>query len=109
MAIPDLPELSEFLSRVRLSPDRPSNRSAGAQLPFVPAVDETGDVLQDSFLWLHYPVDTKVSFESFLERINKELKAVGHSRYDGFALFALAMRSAHALGVWLSNSERQSY
>ena len=99
MAIPDIPELREFLIGIRLSRHKPSAPGAGMQLPFLPAVDEAGRLSREPPLWLHYPSGTKVTFQSALERINRELNASRHARHDEFALFVLAiaalMPSAH--------------
>src|SRR5712664_651686 len=100
MPIPDLPDFQEILSRIQLSPVEASDQAACVQIPFLPAVDESGPLSQEASLWLHYPTGTQVTFERLLERINKELSAARHPTtavlqgvrvHDRFALFILAL------------------
>ncbi len=91
MAIPDVPDLREILSGMRLSLNKPSAQYAAAQIRFLPATDEAGRISQEAPLWLHYPVNTKVTFRGLVERINRELNAGRHPRHDDFALFVLAI------------------
>lgn len=100
MPIPDLPDFQEVLSRIRLSPVQASDQNASVQIPFLPAVDESGPVGQEASLWIHYPTGTKVTFERLLERVNNELNVARHPTtavlegvkvHDRFALFVLAL------------------
>jgi hypothetical protein len=90
MTIPDVPELREVLSGMRLSPDQPTAQDAAVQLPFLPARDETG-YINERQLWLHYLAETKIPFKRLIDRINKELHISQHPRHNDFALFALAL------------------
>jgi hypothetical protein len=90
MAIPDVPELRDFLTGVRLSPDRPADGQPAARIPFLPAVDEAGYV-RERELWLYYPATTKISFTRVRDRINQELQSSRHPKDDNFALFALGL------------------
>lgn len=90
MAIPDVPELRELLTGIRLSLDGPTAQQAAARIPFLPAVDESGYV-RERELWLHYPATTKVPFKRVRDRVNQELQSSGHPKHDDFALFALAL------------------
>ena len=91
MPIPDLPDFREILSGIRLSPMKASDQDASVEIPFLPAVDETGPVIQDAPLWLHYPNGTKLPFKRLVDRINKELHASQHPRHNDFALYVLAL------------------
>lgn len=90
MAIPDVPELRELLTGVRLSLDRPTAQQAAARIPFLPVVDEAGFV-KERELWLHHPATTKVPFKRLCDRINQELHSSRHPKHDDFALFTLAL------------------
>lgn len=90
MAIPDVPELRELMTGVRLSLDGPTAQQVAARIPFLPAVDEAGYV-RERQLWLHYPAATKVPFQRVRDRINQELQSSRHPKHDDFALFALAL------------------
>ena len=91
MAIPGVPEIRELLTGMKLSPDKASEQQMAVQIPFLPAVDETGYV-NERELWLHYTAGTKLPFDRLLDRINKELHTVArHPKHDDFALFALAL------------------
>jgi hypothetical protein len=89
MAIPDVRELREFLTGVRLSLDGSTAQRAAVRIPFLPAVDESGHV-KERELWLHYPATTKVPFKRIRIRMNQELQSSHHPKHDDFALFALA-------------------
>ncbi|MCI0537316.1 MAG: hypothetical protein L0Z50_19040, partial [Verrucomicrobiales bacterium] len=78
-------------------------RVRGSKFHCFPAADKTGRIFPESPLWLHYPADTKITFRSLLERLNKELNVARHSRHDEFAVFALAfaalMPPSHSCSV----------
>jgi hypothetical protein len=102
MAIPDVPEIRELLAGIKLSPDKASAPLLAVQIPYLPAVDETGYVREHQ-LWLHYPSGTKLPFNRLLDRINKELHHGRHPKHDDFALFALALAALAPQGDIISN------
>jgi hypothetical protein len=89
MPIREIPIVEEVVSAIQLSPHPPRAETRGARLPLRPASDETGQVTQDA-LWLHYPTDTKISFQRLLEDIAKQLSDSGHPKPDEFSPFVLA-------------------
>jgi hypothetical protein len=89
MPIPEIPDFEEILSRIQLAPAKPTDASCYIPLPLVPASDGAGNASQDA-LWLHYPSETKISFERLTERIAKELSSERHANHDVFGLFYLA-------------------
>jgi hypothetical protein len=90
MPIPDTQQISEILSGIEVSREIPKAGDLAAQIPFLPAIDETGLVLQQP-LWLYYPSHTAISFIQIVDRINKELRSVRHPWQDDFGIFALAV------------------
>ena len=87
MAIPERPDLNDFLSGIKLSSGKPPFPNGGIQIPFMPTKDQSGNMK----LWLHHPVDTKVTFKGILKCVKRELIAAQHARRDEFALFVLAI------------------
>lgn len=91
MALPDIPEIQEILSQIKLSVKKPSDQDTAIEIPCPPSVDETGQVTQPAPLWLHYPAATKMPFRSLLEKISRNLEIAGHSGSNDFALFVIWM------------------
>jgi hypothetical protein len=91
MVVPHIAEFHEILSAITIDDHCDRQKYAPADpLPNISGLDETGrlSIYPDYRIW--YPVGTRLSFHSLLEKVQKELKSRRHPDGHAFATLFLA-------------------
>ena len=100
MSIPDIPEIKQVLSALRIVQGDPHyDHAAVVQLPLMPAVDESGQPTTDISLFIQHSTNTAITFEGLLGRVSKELTAAQHPGHREFSLFVLSFYARSPAGA----------
>lgn len=90
MSLPEIPEFEEMLSSFSLTSNLPTGDSCSIRVPLHFTTDQSGSIVRDSELWLSFAHGTRLSLDSLVARIRKELRSNKHADSEQLALFVLS-------------------